>query len=585
MMHKWCLRKHYWKSANWKDPVSLSNKGEQKHLRRVWYAALAVALGAGDLALGSGISWPGLPEPARTPTIQLAQFPWSRRATPPAPYPVRTRRRSATPTPAAEENSGESGRPEGLSGEYVSAADLAAQLRKIDPNARVQWGDGRLRISINNQQFALFPSGNEIVVNGQFEKAEKPLRIYENEVYVPQELVERIGGHLERTSASAAPNDAASSSGLTVVAATPSPTPQQVVAQATPTPTPAPAPTPEPTPEPTPAPTPLPQTATPLPTAAPTPSPTPELTPIVTPSPTPTATPTPSPSPTRTPDKKPKVQQTPRTKREKPTPTPPQAVLPEPSAPFQKAVRENEELSRYTFTPKTSTQLQQLATQKGLHKVVVDPDDSEMALAGNAGREAAAISLEIAKRLKTRLEEKGLSVVMTRTDAQHVSLAKRLEIINESGAQLLLSVRVGASNFPEMDGYRILYTADSVDYNASHSAEKDSSDQVPIDMNYRPFQGQSQMLGSALQNALKRILSREPVGTNPCPLFLEKRAPMASAMVVLGYVTNATDYARLRNQSHLEMLSAALTDGILDFGNHLGELPRPTNNLAGASLQ
>ena len=50
--------------------------------------------------------------------------------------------------------------------EFVSAPDLAAQLKKIDPKAQVQW-DGRvLRIEANGQKFSLFQTGGDMVVNG-----------------------------------------------------------------------------------------------------------------------------------------------------------------------------------------------------------------------------------------------------------------------------------------------------------------------------------------------------------------------------------------------------------------------------------
>ncbi len=432
------------------------------------------------------------------------------------PTPEPTARPVARQTPAEESPA-----------EMISAGDLARQLKKIDPAATVTWdGESRMRITVKGVKVTLFSTGNDMVMDSVPEKVQRPLKIYQGELFVPQDAVERIGRRLE---------------------------------QAGPTPTPAatPAPTPTPTPAPTPTATPAP---TPAATATPPPGPTPEPAPAEpTPIPAPEATATPSP--------------TPRAPRATPRPTEPprQVVAVEGRDDFGTAVRDRTEMGRYRIAPRKLSELQSLAKERTLRKVVLDPDDGDFFLPGNKGREVSALTLDLARRVKAQLELKGVEVELTRTDATRVPLGRKLEIATNTDAQALVSIRVSTSEFPETGGFRILYMNDSVDADARRALGGDGSENVPFEMQYRPFQERNRMLAGALATGLRKVVARDPVGMNPAPLRVHRQAPMASALVVAGYVTNAADARRLRDDAQLDLLAAAITEGIVQFGKSIGE--------------
>ena len=532
------------------------------------------------------------------PKIEDVQFrpPWFR----PSATPTATATPESAPSTAPEPTD-QNAAPTGS--DFVFAGDLAKQLRKIDPSAKVDWDGRTLRIEASGQKFSVFPTGREMVVNGSVEKSGQPLRVKSGDIFIPQAVVDRIGQELARKGATAKATPLTSAT----LAASPTPHVPIVVATAAPvatvlpevpestpvasaTATPrllaavsptisisvAPTETPQPqvtaapvsTPEPTPAVvTPIPTappaviaTATPFPTATATPSPRPTATPV------PTATPTPvieivTPS-TRKKTPKP-VRVTPSTKA-------PSLAANNASDPVTAALKDRAELAQYRIPQRRKAELESLAANQQITKVVIHPDDSDFDGISEYGKQGAQVCLEIAQKLKTQLQAKNIESVLTRTGPERVPLGKKLEIINNSGAQVLIVISVGQNpDFTDMGGYRILYVTDSIDYSAVKAGTVEGGDLVPMELNYRSFQAQNKVLGSALLTTMNKAVDRDPIGINPAPLYLPKRAPMASAEIVVGYLTNPADAKRLGDSQSQDRVAAAIVEGIADYGSHL----------------
>lgn len=453
---------------------------------------------------------------------------------------------TASPVPAQNQ-------PSAAAGEYVFAGDLKKQLQRIDPNAKVEWTGSALRVEAGGQKFSLFPagpSGRQMVVNGAVERAPRPLRVQAGEIYVPSEAIDRIARQLDQagvTSPDASP--------------TPSPTPADTP-EVSPDETPEESPAPEETPSPTPRPTPEPA-ATPDITPAPTPAVT------ATPSPTPAFTPTPTPAPSPTPRRTPRA--TPR-----PTPTPGPTRTPAPAVPsapeaFRAALADRTSLAQAKLPTWNRSQLEAMMAVNQVRRVVIHPDDSPLLSNSPRGRQAAVRALELALRVKQQLEARGIEAVLTRTTADRVSMGQALQAIAHSNAQVLLILTVGESEFVDVAGYRILYPSETVDYESGKAAAlRETTDEVPLAQVFRTFQEGSKVLATALAGSIKSVLGREPNGLNPAPLYLARRAPMASAAVVAGYITNPADQARLADAAQQNALAQGIVEGILQYSEHLG---------------
>jgi N-acetylmuramoyl-L-alanine amidase len=457
--------------------------------------------------------------------------------------------------------------PSGEDGEFVFAGAFAKQLRQIDPKAKVEWSGTALRIEVNGQKFSLFPRGNEIVVNGNVEKVAQPLQVRQGEIFIPQALVTRIGTELEKKAAA----DAATSVTATV---TPSATVLPDLTESTPS---------------IPTTTTITMEATPVPTAPPDiiTDAQPTATPVsATPSPTPAVTAAPESGPAATPFPRasltPKPSATPLTKTEISTPPPKRTPKPvRTTAPptselwstdrFYLALKDKTDLDSYKIPGFKFSELASRASERSIKKIVIHPDDSPVSK-GAGSLSGPEITLDIAQRVQAQLESKGIQIVLTRTSTTPTPLGKKLEIIMNSGAQALLIISVSENpDFPDLAGFRVLYANDSVDYGAIRTGTSDPMDQAPAEMNYRPFQNANKILATATQNALRQALDREPVGLNPAPLYLARRAPMASTQVVLGYLSNSGDARRLTEMVNQDKIAAALVAAIETYAAHVSQ--------------
>ncbi|MGB9692279.1 MAG: N-acetylmuramoyl-L-alanine amidase [Candidatus Sumerlaeaceae bacterium] len=440
----------------------------------------------------------------------------------------------------APENTGESGAPETAqptsASEFVAVPDLAAQLKKIDPNAVVEWDGRRLRIAAKNQKFTLFLSSSDVVINGTPQKVSSPLRVYRGELYVPQDAVDLLATELAKSAPEAAPTG-------------------------TPTP-----PTPSPTPTPA-------SVLTPSPSASPTPTPTASPTPQSTAQPTPTKTPTmaetlpqPTPSPTPRPTSHVAIEIKPSAAKA----TPPLAKVSQaPSGDaFARLLHERDQIAHAAITPLSRAELEQRARSSHVEKIILDPDEGITADASSEIRRQSHLTLQLAMKIKMRLTGAGYRVELTREDPQYVSLAQKLQRIRGSQGDLLVSLRSGTHASASVSGARIFYPSPTTDYAVGKPELASGSDTVPVEQTYLPFAEKSKQVASVCLAALKTVGGTGDAATMlPAPLFLGRRAPMPSVHLVVGYLSNPSDRARLLDEVEQDRLANALAQAIIEFAS------------------
>ena len=180
--------------------------------------------------------------------------------------------------------------------------------------------------------------------------------------------------------------------------------------------------------------------------------------------------------------------------------------------------------------------------------------------------------MQIARRVKAQLEAAQFQVALTRTTDDFLPVGDTLEAVTKSQASLLLVISVGYSTtFEDLGGYRLFYMDDSVDYRSLTKKEFDASEAVPSEYNYRPFQDQSKVLASSLKNSMTALEKRPPVGMNPVPDYITRRAPMPAANIVVGYLSNPADQRSLRSTNEQDAIAAALADGIRNYATQISQ--------------
>jgi N-acetylmuramoyl-L-alanine amidase len=196
------------------------------------------------------------------------------------------------------------------------------------------------------------------------------------------------------------------------------------------------------------------------------------------------------------------------------------------------------------------------------HKVIVVDAGHGGVDGGTSGRSGVLeshINLEIALRLRKLLEQSGAMVILTRDtdmglysdtgrirDKKNEDLRNRKKIMNESDADIFVSIHLNA--FPQ-----------SQYYGAQTFYPKDSEE--------------SKMLASIIQEELIRILNngnrRETKLKSDVYLMQDSRIPMV--LVECGFLSNPMEEILLQESKYQEKVAWSIYIGILRYFNEVKE--------------
>ncbi|MFD2680962.1 N-acetylmuramoyl-L-alanine amidase CwlD [Bacillus seohaeanensis] len=175
---------------------------------------------------------------------------------------------------------------------------------------------------------------------------------------------------------------------------------------------------------------------------------------------------------------------------------------------------------------------------------------------GGAGDKEALekeIALDVTKILRDYLQEQGALVLLTREEDEDLALEetrgysrrkvedlkKRLELINESDADLYLSIHLNSIPSSKWSGAQTFYN---------------------------PKYKENKRLAKSIQSELIRNLentTREAKGIQN--VFLIKHAKKTGALIEIGFLSNPEERKNLKDEDYQEKVAASIYDGIMGF--------------------
>ncbi len=162
------------------------------------------------------------------------------------------------------------------------------------------------------------------------------------------------------------------------------------------------------------------------------------------------------------------------------------------------------------------------------------------------------INLAIALELKKVLHQYDAKVVLSReADIElspecdnekvkgryHRDLAARVEMVEESDADLFISLHANAASNSKRQGPEVFYYAKS-----------------------EP----SKSLANAIQNELSKVIKSAPTA-NPGNYFVLRRNKIPAALIEVGYITNIEERSLLQSPEHQRKLAEAIAKGIYNY--------------------
>ena len=150
------------------------------------------------------------------------------------------------------------------------------------------------------------------------------------------------------------------------------------------------------------------------------------------------------------------------------------------------------------------------------------------------------IALKAALSLEKQLKQLGFKVYMTRSKDEYIGLYDRADIANDLNADLFISIHINASTSADAKGVEVLYNSDSM------SGGKG--------------------LATLIQKELVSDLGATNRGIVQRPnLVVLRETEMPSVLCELGFISNASEQAKLMDSAYIDKATGAIVDGIQAF--------------------
>lgn len=220
-------------------------------------------------------------------------------------------------------------------------------------------------------------------------------------------------------------------------------------------------------------------------------------------------------------------------------------------------------------------------------RIMIDPGHggSDPGTIGRIGTKEKDVALDIARRLKARLERYNYEVLMTREGDETVSLQKRVELANSSMADLFISIHLNYIPKRPTNIIETYYFGLSSDEEVLKLAEKENAEspyslgefkKLLEKVNSVMKSEESNRLANSIQSSLFTNIKRLDSGAMD---FGIKRAPfvvllgveMPAVLVEVSCLSSKVEELKLNTWNYREDIARYLEVGILNYLKDKGE--------------
>lgn len=222
-----------------------------------------------------------------------------------------------------------------------------------------------------------------------------------------------------------------------------------------------------------------------------------------------------------------------------------------------------------------------------LRRIVIDAGHGgqDPGAIGRTGLREKDVNLDIAKRLSNLLRGEGVEIVMTRNSDRFIPLSKRVEIANNSRADLFVSVHSNASRVRSLNGVEVYYVSPSVNdstraYTAAGSAALNLDDTcfagnslnlkaILWDMIYTSARAESVELSRSICSSIGANLYARILGIKGARFEVLRGAHMPAVLVEVGFLSNYNEERMLKNSYYRQRVAESIVQGIHDYAKDL----------------
>ncbi|MBN2831510.1 MAG: N-acetylmuramoyl-L-alanine amidase [Candidatus Omnitrophica bacterium] len=222
-----------------------------------------------------------------------------------------------------------------------------------------------------------------------------------------------------------------------------------------------------------------------------------------------------------------------------------------------------------------------------IKKVVIDPGHGgkDPGAIGRTGLKEKDVNLDIAKRLANRFRQEGVEVIMTRNSDVFIPLGKRVEIANNSRADLFISIHANANKTRSLHGFEVYYVSPTVNdstraaYAAKHfylnldssyfASNSQTLKAILWDMIYTYNRAKSISLGRDICRAAGDNLNVRIIGVKDARFEVLRGTRMPAVLIEVGFLSNAREEQLLRDGHYRDKLAQSILEGVFDYAKKL----------------
>lgn len=198
---------------------------------------------------------------------------------------------------------------------------------------------------------------------------------------------------------------------------------------------------------------------------------------------------------------------------------------------------------------------------------------------GHNGILERRVTLDLVKRVGSRLTAKGFRVRYTRYDNRDVSLDRRADMVRSAHADLFVSIHVNAHRTKAMHGLETYHldfgrvspterrrAVENALRGRSASVRQKVSPQKLFVVQKRETRRLARTVHRALLSSLKqKKFTVRDGGIKSAPLYVLRRCGVPGILVEVGYCTNKKEAQRLARRDYRAALARGLADGIARY--------------------